>query len=55
MNSGLVLAAARRQHIDFIVRTDKAQREPLLLLAAIFAAPCLADNIARDVVGDPIF
>src|SRR5437879_6083740 len=40
--------------VDFVVIAGEAQREPLLFLPAIFALPGLADDVARNVVGEPV-
>ena len=40
--------------VDLALVAGEAQREPFLRLAAIFALPGLADDLARDVVGQPI-
>src|SRR5689334_21083386 len=48
-----LVAARRRRHIDLAVLAGKAQCIPLLLLPAIFAAPCLADDVAGNVISDP--
>src|SRR5580704_9253556 len=39
--------------VDFALRPCEAEREPLLRLAAILAAPGLPDEIARNVVFEP--
>ena len=36
-----------------LVVAGKAQREPFLRLAAVFAVPGLADDLARDIVLQP--
>src|ERR1700683_3012749 len=45
--------AIRMGDVDFALRADEAQSEPLLRLAAILAAPGLPDEIARNVVFEP--
>src|ERR1700733_1131282 len=40
--------------VDLIFCADKAHREPLLRLAAIFALPGLTDEVARNVVFEPV-
>src|SRR3569833_454795 len=48
-----MMAAAGGGDVDLAVLADEAQREPLLLLALVLAAPGLADDLARNVVGEP--
>src|SRR6267142_192623 len=48
---GVVGAAAGGRDVDLAVVSGEAQRVPFLGLAAIFAAPGPADDLARDVVG----
>ena len=48
------MCAAGMFDIDLVLRAGEAQREPFLLLAAIFALPGLADDFARNVVGEPV-
>src|SRR5580693_9377229 len=40
--------------IDLALVAGEAQREPFLGLAAVFALPRLADNLARNVVLQPV-
>src|SRR6266436_7387409 len=49
-----LMGASRRRNVDLDIVAGEAQRIPLLGLAAIPATPCLADDIARDVVGEPV-
>src|SRR6478672_314898 len=48
-----VPAAARFGDVDLAVMAGKAQRIPFLRLAAVFPAPGIARNLARDVIGQP--
>ena len=41
-------------NVDFAFRADEAHREPFLRLAAIFAFPDLAHDVARNIVVQPI-
>src|SRR6202451_2443363 len=43
-------AASRMSDVDFALVAGEAHREPFLGLAAIFALPGLADDLARNVV-----
>jgi len=40
--------------VDFTLRPGEAQRKPLLRLAAILAVPSFANEIARNVVFEPL-
>src|SRR5712675_285581 len=51
---GFVGAAAGCRDVDLAVVPGKAQRIPFLGLAAIPTAPGLADDLVRDVVGEPV-
>src|SRR5882762_4179853 len=51
---GIMDAASRRRNVDLAIVAGEAQRIPLLGLAAIPAAPCLADDAARNVIGEPV-
>src|SRR5438132_13766892 len=48
------LVAGRVIDVDLAVVAGEAHCEPLLCLSAIFALPGLADDLARDVVGEPV-
>src|SRR4051812_40466091 len=48
-----LVSAGGRGDVDLPIVAGETQREPFLLLPAIFAAPRLADDGARDVVSDP--
>jgi hypothetical protein len=39
--------------IDFTVVAGEAKRVPFLLLPAIFSAPGRADDVARNIIGEP--
>ena len=52
-NSGL-WPPAGRVDVDLALVAGEAQRVPLLRLPAILAAPGLADDLARDVVAQPL-
>ncbi len=47
-------AAAGMHDIDLAFRAGEAQRVPFLFLPAVFAAPGLADDVARNVVSEPV-
>src|SRR5579875_3028149 len=49
-----VASAGRMHDVDLAVSTGEPQREPLLLLPAVSAAPGTADQVRRDVVGQPV-
>src|SRR5262249_44887526 len=49
---GLMPAAGMRD-VDFAVIAGETQRVPLLLLAAVFAAPRIAGDAGRNIVGEP--
>src|SRR5258705_1117235 len=40
--------------VDLALVAGETQREPLLRLPAIAALPCLADDVARNVVAQPV-
>jgi hypothetical protein len=46
--------AVRMDDIDLAVLSGEAQREPLLRLTAIPALPCLANDIAGNVIVEPL-
>ena len=48
------MAAAGIVDVDFTFLAGKAQRIPLLLLAAIFALPCLFCDLAGQIVSEPL-
>ena len=48
------LVAARAGDVDLAFVAGKAQCEPFLRLPAILALPGLAEDVARDVVGQPV-
>src|SRR5262245_58307397 len=48
-----LVAAARMRDVDLAVVAGEAQRKPFLRLAAVLAIPGLADDLARDVLGQP--
>src|SRR6266700_1881802 len=48
------LVTSRVIDVDLAVIAGEAHREPPLCLSAIFALPGLADDLARDVVGEPV-
>ena len=49
-----LVAAGRMRDVDLAVVAGEAQRVPFLRLAAIFALPGLADDLARNVVAEPV-
>src|SRR5262245_24410276 len=49
-----IVAAARMCHVDLAVVAGEAQREPFLLLATVLAIPGLANDLARNVVAQPL-
>src|SRR5499426_2751246 len=49
-----LVAAGRVLDVDLAVLAGEAQGKPFLRLAAIFAVPGLADDLPRDVVGEPL-
>src|SRR5262245_22371456 len=49
-----LVAAGRMSHVDLGLVAGEAQREPLLLLPAVASLPRLADDLARDVVAQPL-
>src|ERR1700733_5031898 len=48
------MAAAGMRDVDLALHAGESQRVPFLGLAAVFAAPGLPDDVARDVVGQPV-
>ena len=48
-----IVSAGRMLNVDFVLVSAEAQRVPFLRLAAIFAAPGLTYDLARNVVGEP--
>src|SRR5215471_7958396 len=48
------MAATGRRDVDLALLAGKTQRVPLLGLAAIFATPRPADDVARNVVREPL-
>ena len=50
----LVASAARADDVDLAVIAGEAQRVPFLRLSAVAAAPGLADDVRRNVVGQPV-
>src|SRR5262245_30655066 len=49
-----LVAASGMRDVDLGLLASEAQREPLLGLAAVFALPRLAHEVARDVVAQPL-
>src|SRR5579862_7237587 len=49
-----LLRAGGMSEVDLALVAGKAHREPFLSLAAVFALPSLADDLARDVVLQPV-
>src|ERR1700690_318628 len=47
-------AAAGMDDVDLAFLAGEAQRVPFLFLPAVFAAPGLADDLARNVVREPV-
>src|SRR5262249_40557717 len=47
-------AAFGVRDVDLVLIAGEAQREPFLCLPAVLALPGLADDVARDVVAQPI-
>src|SRR5215475_7628077 len=48
------LVTRRVIDVDLAVIAREAHREPLLCLSTIFALPGLADDLARDIVAEPV-
>src|SRR5439155_1451948 len=49
-----LMAAGRMREVDLAVVAGAAQRVPFLALAAIFAAPGITNDLARNIVGEPV-
>src|SRR5262245_7090819 len=49
-----LVAAGRVRDVDLALVAGEAQRVPSLRLSAILALPGLADDVARNVVGEPL-
>src|SRR5207253_593750 len=49
-----LVAAGGVGDVDLVLIADEAHRVPFLPLPAIFALPGLPDDLARDVVGEPL-
>src|SRR5256884_3145277 len=47
-----VVSAGGGRDVGFAVLSGEAQRIPLLTLPTVFAVPCLADELARNVVAE---
>src|SRR5687767_7403431 len=48
------MAATGVLDVDLAVGAGEAQRVPLLLLPAIFSSPSEADDLAPNVIGEPL-